>query len=243
MRLQINKEVTLFFNQIERDFTTAFIPTLHKKPEPDKKTKAKSNAKEKTKKEKKTVFFLAKTYGEETVTKVGEKKYELFKEASMVNTNPLQVWGEQRSRLVRVGYKLVKNKKKSTQDNSVFDLVRKETTNLHNTNFSPKEAKKQKIRTNIVATNIKELFISYIFPQEKKKTDKTEKKYSLELMTWGLGEETINTVPQQVLIHITFFGTNQKETKTFKCMIPIFSYPAPKLKKKKPKPEKKRQRQ
>lgn len=256
--MQINKSVCLFFNQIERDFNTAIIPTISEKITPIKKDKDKKDTKKeekpkdkkKDKKKKKAgkdkkkefdkSFFLAVADEDET-RRIDDEKYKPFIKASFVNTNPLQVWGQQKIRFVRVGYELIKNKKTSTKGKTVFDLHRKETTDLKNQELKLKdeEEKAPPIRTHIVATNIKEMFIKYLMPkpkEEKKKkkarsTETQEAQEILELFSWGKTKDTNNVVPQQAEIRITFWG--DRHEKTYSCIIPIFSYPTEKKEDKK----------
>ena len=132
IKLQMNKSVCLAFNQIERDFNTAFIPFLYKeetapgeKKPGEKKTESKKPLVKKKPGEKSgekkavSLFFIGEIYDDRGRKIEGEeydKKYELFKSASFVNTNPLQVWGQKKSRLVRVGYELLRNKTKSKRE-------------------------------------------------------------------------------------------------------------------------------
>jgi len=235
--LQINKAVCLLFNQIERDFNTAIIPIIAKIEKKEEKNK---DGKETATKKVISLFFFAESAGEEAREKIGDKKYELFKQISFVNTNPLQVWGQKRSRLVRVGYELVKNKKQSTQEKISYDLYRKETADLKNQTFKEKEEmiafpqkKELAISKHLVATNIKNMFVKYVMPKPKKKGEReliseTEEEQLLELFSWGKTKETKNIVPQTVEIIITFWDATMEKEKMFSCTIPIFSYPTEK---------------
>jgi len=218
--LHINKSVCLLFNQIERDFNTAIIPQIapiEKKDEREKKKEKEEKSKEKTK------FFIGEINELEDPKKIGDKKLQPFKRFSIVNTNPLQIWGEKGTRLVRVGYELLKNKEKSDKTKIVYDLFRKETLDLRNENFKEQEQtffsndkKPAPIKTNIIATNIKFMSIEYISPPDEKeeKSKKEEKK-----------KKDPNVVPQQVEVYISFCGEREKEEKNFSCTIPILSYP------------------
>ncbi|MBU1007630.1 prepilin-type N-terminal cleavage/methylation domain-containing protein [Candidatus Dependentiae bacterium] len=234
--LQINRSVCLLFNQIERDFNTAIIPTIAK----IEKTKDKKIEEKKIDEKKDKVnFFFAESTEEDEKIKIGEKKYEFFKRVSFVNTNPLQIWGQKRSKLVRVGYELVKNKHRSNRENISYDLYRKETFDLSNTAFKTKEAENlaQKeisaISKQLVATNIKGMFLEYGMPKPKDKDDlllisEKQEEQQLELFSWGKIKETKNVVPQTVEMHIVFWDEGLKSEKMFSCSIPIFSYPTQK---------------
>lgn len=235
--LHINKSVCLLFNQIERDFNTAFIPTVAKIEKKDRKSK-----KESKKEKEKTAFFIAESSEADDKVKIRDKKYDLFKNVSFVNTNPLQIWGQKKSRLVRVRYELVKNKSRSTRDKTSYDLYRKETSDLENEKFKEKKVqiftkKKQPvISKQIVATNIKGMFVEYVMPKPKKKDDlllisEKEKEQLLELFSWGKTKETKNVVPQKAEIYIMFWDEMMQGQKMFSCTVPIFSYPTEKVKK------------
>jgi len=260
-QLHVDKSVALFFNQIERDFQTAFIPP-ETALEPTDEEKKKEEQKKKTKKppakgkkeEPKTLFFIGEIY-EDASRKIDGKRYELFKRVSIVNTNPLQVWGQKRGRLVRVGYELLLNKEKGKPERESYDLVRRETRDLRSEFFKAKEdVPKEKaaffeIREQIVARNIKELFVEYIMPKpkEKEKKGKEEEEETLELFQWGKAPEvtkrlepTKNVVPEKVELRVAFWNDEMTREKEFQCTIPILSYPTEKEPAtKKPQPKKK----
>jgi prepilin-type N-terminal cleavage/methylation domain-containing protein len=214
-RMQVNKSVCLFFNQIERDFNTIIMFDISEEIKKEDKKKEKEKEKKK-KKKKKPVFFLAESDVEGEAIKIGEEKYEPFKSVSFVNTNPLQVWGETKSRLVRVGYELVKN-----------NLYRKESTNILNEKLEVKEEakKEEKIKKNLIATNIKEMSITYTGTESDKK-----------FFSW---EKTKNTIPKKIEIIVTMFGIGKRDEKRFSCIIPVISTPIKKTKKEKKRTAKK----
>lgn len=266
--LNINKQVCLLFNQIERDFNTAII-VEESKPEPKKtdkdkkKTKPKSQKKEDTEEEKETdekeeapekktpkkgkkgekkketILFTGEADTDNS-RKIEGKKYSPFIKVSFLNTNPMQIWGEKRERLVRVGYELVKNKEKSTKEGTSYDLIRKETAELKNTTFKEQDEaateKQPPIRKHVVATNIKEMYIEYSMPkpkeEKKSKRPSDEEKKTIDSFTWGDKKETKNVVPQSVDVRISFWDEKLKGDKTYSCLIPVFSYPT--IKKKPP---------
>ena len=182
-------------------------------------------------------FFKSDIYEDES-KKIEFKKYELFKFVNFINTNPFQVWGQKRARFVRVLYSLVKDKKNSKGDRTVYKLFRKETSDIKNETFKEPEIINRKkpehpIRTHLVAKNIKELFIEYTMPktEEQKKQDYREEEKEFKTFVWGKEKETKsknfeqkNIVPQYVSIRVTFWDDDFKEENTFQCMFPIFSY-------------------
>jgi len=260
--LLVNKSVTLLFNQIERDFNTAFIPSsgqikddknnkdTNNKNKKDKKKESKSKNKNKEDKDKKSkkIFFISEIDEDGGRFKTADRKFKAFKSASFVNTNPLQIWGQKKTRLVRVSYELIQNKEKSKKGPVSYDLYRKETLNIENEKFKEQEEtfmgtgedKKTKkaynaIKKNLVAANIKGMYVEYVMPKPKKKDakerDSGEEQEILRSATWGKNKKnTKNIVPQYVEIYITFWsGKSYKknEEKTYSCLIPIFSYPTP----------------
>jgi Type II secretory pathway, pseudopilin PulG len=263
--LQVNKTVCILFNQIERDFNTALSPQLSSKETTTqdsadgKKTEPKKDEAAETKKEPEAAETKDKKKKEETNFFIGEtaegesklidgKSYSLFKSVSFVNTNPFQVWGEKRVRLVRIGYELVPIKNKSSRDITLYDLFRKETSDLTNEKFKenkePTPGKEQAdIKKYLVASNIKEMYLEY---QMKKPQDKTKQTHLtptaeqpeeelIKSFAWGNTEETQNKEPQQVALRITFGSSDVYGEKTYQCIIPIF--PVQITKEKKPKPE------
>jgi len=244
--LMMNKATCLLFNQMERDFNTAFIPVITKKELADKKEKDNDkkeekeikeetkNKKQSKKQEQKTKYFVTK-YFEDELIKVDGKKHELFQSISLVNTNPLQVWGQKKVRLVRVGYELVKDKEKSNKERILYNLYRKETTELANEDFKePEEVKKTTIRKHLIATEITHLSIEYSMPKEQKKDKKKpapDEETDIKSFDWKAQKKKKESVPQQVGIRITFWNETLNDEATFSCMIPIFSYPTPEEKK------------
>lgn len=239
--LQLNKSVCLLFNQMERDFNTIIIPQLAEEEKPDKKTDKKEESTEekvtvKKDKKKEIEFFIGKFDEDEEIEKIGDKKYKPFKSTNFVNTNPLQIWGQKRIRLVRILYELIKDKKQSTREITTYNLYRKETIDLKNVKFEQEETvstKKQEytIRKHLVATNIKKMYLEYVMPKPQDSKDKTdisqltEEEKQIKSFSWGKTKETKNIVPEYVEIHITFWGNDLKTEETFSCMIPILSYP------------------
>jgi len=236
---QFDKSISLTFNQIERDINTAFIPFLAKEESSSLSKKKKGEGKESKKKKPEsktnTIFFIGSIY-EDRGRKINNQKYELFNSISLVNTNPLQVWGQKRSRLVRVGYELVKNKNKSQDEKDSYDLFRKETRDLKNETFKAKEDIPQKqaslfeIKTELIVTNIKEMFIKYTMRTQPEKEGTKEK--IISLFEWGKSreenkqiKETENSVPEKVMVRISLWDETLKTDKTFECIIPVLTYP------------------
>ena len=175
--LDANHTACLFFNQIERDILTAFIPQedTKKKDVKEEEKEQKIKGKKTDKKENGTLYFKASVYENQT-KKIDDKKYELFKTLNFINTNPLQVWGQKLVRQVRIAYMLTLDKKNSTNNRNVYKLYRKETTDIKNVKFKEPEIINRKkpehpVRKHLVAKNIKELYIEYIMPKSQNPKD------------------------------------------------------------------------
>lgn len=272
--LHANKAACLFFNQIERDLNTAFIPeskvsseenTQNKnKKKPTKKAsqnKKKGSSSTGASSSKEVIFFIADADEEDQIKSPlsGTKKYRPFKKLSFVCTNPLQIWGQSRERIVRVGYELIENKEASKERKEPsYDLYRKETTDIENSEFnlekaspSTRENPKKKqlpIRKHLVAENIKSMSIEYHMPYTEEKklrrrlSDSEEVETKLfESFSWGIEEKSEktpsskNVVPQRATIRISFWEEATNGEKTYFCSIPILSFPTTIKKKQKPK--------
>jgi len=176
--MSLNKKTCLLFNQLQNDISSTFVPFLQ---EEEKKAKDEKEvlAEKKKEKPKDPKYFLGQIY-EEEYRRIEGKKWELFKSLNFICTNPLEVYGENRPRLVRIKYELAKDKAKSQGEKLSYNLFRKETYELQNVDFqqpeerSPKEKEKLcGIRSYLIADNIKDFFVEYVTdkpPKEKEKT-------------------------------------------------------------------------
>lgn len=251
--IHTNRRVFLLFNQLDKDFSTAFIPVLNKEikpvkertslkdktPEqeeeakkhltPEQKKKAKAEEKEK----KKEFFWGLADDGE--MIKVEGKRLQLFKNVTFISTNPLQVYGEKRVRFVRLKYELVVNKQKSSRDKKNYQLVRKETADIADVKMKVSEfddkAKKSALRTHVVADNIKGMYVTYITYKEEKKDEKEKKKTvrkskeELPSFTWGEKDYSKGFVPQRIEIRIEFWNESMTAHHAFQTVVPVWSYP------------------
>jgi len=250
--LNTNRKVCLFFNQMERDFNTAFIPPLYKEEKTeemndqqkqDSQDQQKLQSKEEAEKEKKKEqekelekfkdFFIG-TINEQEFSLLNGKTAYPFKSVTFINTNPLQVYGQHYIRCIRVLYELKLDKTKKYKDAPSYILWRRETTNLENVKVKENEfsgpTEKEKanpIRTHLIADNIKELFIEYIYKKEQKEGEKKDPNEPDEKksFTWGEKKETQGKVPLRVDITISFWNDEHTNSQTFKASFSIFSYP------------------
>jgi prepilin-type N-terminal cleavage/methylation domain-containing protein len=241
-----NRQVCLLFNQMERDFNTAFIPPIYKiiAKEDDNVAKApekKTLSKEEQEKEKQLEvekyknYFLA-TYDEQDVRRNEGRSVYPFKSVALINTNPLQVYGQRRVRMVRVMYELKLDKEKSRRDAQCYQLWRKESTDIDNIKMkinefsAPTEMEKaHPIRTHLVADNIKNFYLEYVFKEktpDNKSDDKDKKPVEKKrFFSWGDRKETMGIVPAQVDVFIEFWNMQLTHSCAFRTSFMILSYP------------------
>ncbi|MBT4594379.1 hypothetical protein HOD08_00695 [bacterium] len=149
-----SRRVEFFFNQLERDLSTAIKPPLFdEKPSgaEEKEGEKKQTNEKKEKKKKPIIFFLCKT-AEDGDTTIKKKKFSLLRKLSMVNTSPLSTspmgtFARKRDhseslvqnkdhnpRIIRCSYDLIEPKKKKAKRGEPisYTLFRRETQNLRN---------------------------------------------------------------------------------------------------------------
>lgn len=227
--MTIDRKVSLLFNQMEHDFTSAYIPFLEREKKSEKEN---VEAEKKAKDQRKTFFVGAFKDIVGSVSKIDGKRVELLAYASFICTNPFQVIDEHRQRLVRIVYELVVDKAKSTFDEPVYQLVRKETQDLGNVRAWVSEfespAQKKNIRTHIVADNIKGMFIEYETELERPGAKSEEKKILLT-WRWGDRDETKAVVPQKVNIWLEMWDDRRTRSFRYHTSFPILSYPTREL--------------
>ncbi|MFH1644646.1 MAG: prepilin-type N-terminal cleavage/methylation domain-containing protein [bacterium] len=259
----LNRKICLFFNQLERDLSSSFIPFLNtpvhpelsrRKPEEGKKEAStiKPIADKDKEKEDQKNYFVGEILPD-FEEKIKGKRRELFKSLNFITTNALRIYSEKRVMLVRVMYELVKDKEKSRQDKIVYNLLRRETTDLENFKFKEDDSiiqrdKKSDIKTYLIVDNVKNLFVEYIADQsealrqaqgdrdlsKKKSVFAKEEVEKTRLFIWGNTKETENLVPEMVDVFITFWDEKLEKESSFECLIPISSYPTQKPSEEKP---------
>jgi prepilin-type N-terminal cleavage/methylation domain-containing protein len=269
--MEINRQVCLLFNQIERDFETAFIFYPHKESttkaaqeldttkvgeiKPEKKKALKDQTKEEKEKAKQEeekllkTFFVAKKDEDSTPLKVDTKKISALKKITFICSNPFQVYGQRKPRLVRVGYELIKNKEASKDDKIVYDLWRRETADLLNTDMKDEEEitdkKKPVMQKHLVAIHVKGFWLAYATQKSKKKSDikqPPEESQEITFSSWGDTKENSGVVPQKIYAWIEFWDEQKITSISFHALFPVASYPTPKEKPKKMKKVKKKKK-
>ncbi len=223
--IMVDRSVVLFLNQLERDFSSAFIPRLPKKEGEEAKKKPEEKKLERTE-----LFFIAKA-SEEMTTMWFKEKRKMLESLNFVTTYPLQGYGKQKVRRVRVLYELVLNKGLSEGDRQSYDLWRKETTMLDNVDFKePESMTRQKgkefIWSYLVAQNVKEFsceFIAEIEEEEPREKKQEKKKKVLKSFSWGESEETQNLLPDFMRYHLVFWDGAKGREYPFDGILPTFS--------------------
>jgi type II secretory pathway pseudopilin PulG len=242
--MTVDREVTILFNQMEKDFSSAFIPTLKKEIKIAKKPKqdpAKQGANKKQQpqvdeevedtKETPTDFFVASSKDEEfTGFRVGFKKgQKLLDKVSFICTNPLRVFGQDKMRLVRVGYQLVLNKENSEEEKPSYDLWRLECGNLENKNLKPDESLLKKDSKNVVynylvVKNIKGIYLEYVkILSVEKKDGQTSEDVQIDRFEWGDDDKTKDILPTMVRINLVIWNKKKTREYVFENLIPVFS--------------------
>lgn len=261
--LEANRKASLLFNLMEQDFSSAFIPLLHKempkvqeqsadseqqpkkdgekseekKPE-EKKELTKEDKEKERQKDLETLktYFMATYNDQESHRHEGRQVY-LFKNVTMINTNPLQVYGQRRVRLVRVLYELTFDKENTKGTDMCYQLWRKETTDIDNVKMKvddlggqTEKEKLNPIRSHLVADNIKTIYVEYLEkkPKEVEAGAKSEKEEEEDkwLHSWSETKETAAVVPAGVRVFIEFWNKDRTQTQAFNVSFPIFSYPS-----------------
>ncbi|MBD3273612.1 hypothetical protein GF385_04665 [Candidatus Dependentiae bacterium] len=210
--MNFNRRVYLLFSQLEKDFSTMFIPKLKQENKSDQN------------------LFMVGDFFEGEYNREKGKRLELFKSVSFINTNPFIVYDKKNVKLVRVAYLLQKNKQLSKPDKNVYDLFRKETLDLNNSKFEQKEIKTKEgkflsVKEYLVAKNIKYFSVEYqgFEKDQKKKNKKDKKEKMIKTFTWGKDEKTKNILPKKVLIRANFWDNKLLKDSSYSLMIPIFT--------------------
>lgn len=255
----MNRRVCLLFNQMERDFMTAFIPKVdadnksdgkkgEKKEGDAESAEEKKDAKGKKKEFDKKLFFWGEADDNALFTKVLGKKLTPFKFVSFVNSNPLQIFGQKKIRYVRVAYELAKDKEHSKGEKVSYNLVRKETREIKNmkvkiNEFDHEAQKNNPIRADIVAQGVKAFYIEYI-GVEPPKSDGDKKGEELKspfelpekrLTSWGEKDFTQGVVPKRVEIYIDFWNEKMSASRVYHAVFPVMTFPTVEIKKSKQK--------
>lgn len=199
---RITRQVYQLFSLLDKDLSSSFIPLIN-----DKNDKNQNKNKINTGKAERS-FFLGEIIEGEERKKQG-KKLKLFKNVKFITTNSFKVYNEKTVDYVLVGYFLEKNKLLSSRDRTVYNLYRKETTNISNYKFQNSDIKSKNekidaVKIFLLAENIKHFSIEYYLFDTKGK-NKNDKNRLFHSFDWGNKEETKNILPNQFKIDISFW--------------------------------------
>ncbi len=247
--LVVNRQVALLYNQLERDITGCLVYTKPIPYQPAKEKKVATDDGEKVQeplaqaaeqkpelqkkeKDKHVPSCILEPY-EDGAYRVGSKKWQQTKKCSIISTTPLDVYEQDHERMVRVGYELVFDKKKSTPQKSVYTLYRMQTDVLENALFKPDEdAKKPTVSRCIVACNIKHFSLEAVYdkktPEKKdnqKEAEPTQRPEQVKTFTWTEKEEkekSATVLPEHFAVHIEVWDTPLDRSYSFSCVAPVF---------------------
>jgi len=256
--MSMSRRGCLVLGQMERDFSTAFIPQDQEEdskddssrrtfgsPQDERDKQPDKKDDEKIKKEKKLkskTFFLALADEDGEIKKVDDRKLMPLKSVTFITTNPLQIFGQRKVRFVRVMYELVKNKDRSLKDRVSYDLVRKESDDIHDAKmkidqFDYEKQKKSPIRTDVVAEDVKAVYFEYTGIEKPKKDDKQkgssergkkkEEDKEITLSVWGEKEFTQGVVPKYVAVYLDLWNEKLQFADSFHAIFPILTFPTP----------------
>lgn len=258
-----NHEVAILFGQMQRDLSTAFV-LVPGEPEPtapddkddtkatgkDDAAKAESNKKadedkkkQEREKREKNVFVAVPDEHVISTLKVDKKKVEAFKSVSFISTNALQVYEEKKIRLVRIVYELVPDKERSRKHETLYKLMRKETSDIDNVRAKEDQyatpTKDNQVQSLVIARDVKGMWLSYgMLKEAKKEIDKNKKQEEPTLVwknSWASKDDkdTQGIVPQQIEVYIDMLDYTGVAVR-YQAMIPVFAFGKKKEEIKKP---------
>lgn len=234
--ISTDRTACLVLNQLEKDFSSAYIPHLAKQEASGEAVHQEKRDKEPAENSK--VFekncFVGKIDEHIDALTMHSKKYMALKLASFIATNPLEIYGEYTPRLVRIVYQLSLNKNRGEQQS--FTLIRKETQSLNNTFAQEPEKPGQDplkdIVSYVIASQIKFLSINYLYEKKEKNKQGKETIIPASSFTWGdeATKEMHGKVPRFAEIYLELWNTSMTGWQVFQITIPLFSYPTPEAK-------------
>ncbi|NDD53991.1 prepilin-type N-terminal cleavage/methylation domain-containing protein [bacterium] len=225
--------VWLLAAQLRMDLSAAFVPeTLYQEPGDEAKKKEQAalskEKKEELERERYKNFFLLTTNEQDQGKKIdGKRRYPVTR-LSFVTTNPLHVYGEKRPRIVRVVYELERDKKASTNERDVYNLRRKESSDLMD------YAGKNPDSSYLVAQGLAGFFVECSLfkadlPEKKPGAGKEEQEISPDERVmaagWGDKEKMQGFVPHHVTYWLSFL-IGATETLSYTDTIVVASYPS-----------------
>lgn len=229
--LVMNRRIALLFNQVERDMTTAIVyhkPTKYV-PAQRNGSRIKGRGYTITKKESEDQYVpsFALEVFEDGGYRHRNKKWQLTKKANVLTTTPLEVYGQQQERRVRVEYELVFDKAASTPQKSSYTLLRRQTSRLENASFKKKDEDDTSIVTHVVANKVHKFCLQAVYaPKPDEKAGASVAPAELvRSFTWGQKEETeksATALPEYLSLHIELWDDDYAKTYSFECLLPLY---------------------
>ncbi len=222
--MDVDMRIPIAFGQLQKDLSGAFVPRYAKKEQSGavKKPVVKPGGKPQGKPKKpakilKQIFFSQST-------EEGQ-----LDQLTFITCNPLQVYGKQTPRIVRVMYQLIPDEK----NKGTFVLQRQESQELDMELFREKSPRKYKVIDNIKTGKI--TFKTPVIKQKQKKSDKSQVKKKVipepieyETQTSWESPQTQdpkkkkNIIPQYITIELELAQTKRSEK--FTIIIRVWAY-------------------
>lgn len=222
--LVINRRIALFFNQIERDITSGVI---YEKPEaypPQvKKRQPQPPAPPQKEKEEAPVPSITMEVEDEGFVHRA-KRWKMMKTFSVLCTNPLQVFGKELMRLIRVQYALLPEK---DTPQASYRIVRRQTSELKNTELKQPKDGPETVSEHTVIERVKAFGISAAYYEKKEKEEggqnSTEKEELKTTFVWGEKQmkESRTPLPEYLSLHIELWDDAFAKTSVFECLVPF----------------------
>ena len=174
--------------------------------------------------------FLVDVDENADIAKIEGKKFYPLKILSFITTSAFSVYSQRSQRLVRVIYELKPDKKQSSKTMTVFQLHRKETTNLKNHLGKVTDDNKMSVRDFVVAERVKAVYLrcsmlkkDFMDPKLAEKRLNNEER--LEVPKWGHIPETQGVVPQLIEVWVELWEENRDRAIPYTTAFCVASYP------------------
>jgi len=239
-KINVNEQAFLVLNQLEKDFSSAYIfsfdtSTLDTKNPINKSLDSKDSKDSKDgDKNLKLKIFDAKIQDDDGLVELNKNKQKLFQSLNFITSSSLVVGEKNKYNLVRVLYELKRDKQSNKDGKNGYTLMRKETKNLENLKFQDdfesdsRKTNKENVFTCVIAKNIKEFSLQFFKKEEDPKKNQTsigsKEKQIYKSFEWGSDDDkTKGTIPFFVKYHIVFFNDEKNKEFVFNGSIKFFN--------------------
>lgn len=232
--LSIDPKIMTLSNQLEKDINGVFVPKFWFPKEENKQSEAKQpEKKEEPKKDLNPKPGQRIPVKKEEYKKIDKVFFSVneqshLKEITFITCNPLQTYNNYKPRIARVLYKLVPDE----ENKNSYKLLRKESLNL---DFS--KINEEKNIEYELASGVKNLSLSFIYPEKEKdnkeeakktKNEKPEEPKELKYKTsetWNKEEnKDIPDIPEYVVLKVSLWDLNLQEDYNFEIRYQIFAF-------------------